>query len=317
MNVLSFSLDVKEELSRSRIEGRSAKMALLSGLIKGVGRVSIAGGITVRVVSEAAVVAKTAHVLIREVFGLQTQLTYDESSPFSKKNIYEIKARMAEQALISMGLIAKNADSDIRDDVEDIPQEFRGEGFNYYLRGIFLGTGSITNPQKGYHLELVLKSSVFAKNLKNLINSNYNLRAKKIRRKNDWVVYIKESEKIAEFLIVVGAVTSLLEYENVRAQKETRNNVNRAVNCDAANISRTADAAFRQVEAIKYLVRTGELENMGKKYSEIASLRLKNPVSPLSELSELMESPISKSGVNHRLRKIVERARKLNEKNNN
>jgi len=176
-----------------------------------------------------------------------------------------------------------------------------------YLRGAFLAGGSLSNPDKGYHLEIVCRDAMIAEEIEEILEE-FNIFSKVVERKDHFVLYIKEAEQIADFLNIIGAHNSLMEFENVRILKEVRNNVNRQVNCETANIQKTVDASIRQIENIRFLVQTGELNKLSPQLKEAAILRLENPDTNLSDLCSLMKTPISKSGMNHRLRKIDEMA---------
>jgi DNA-binding protein WhiA len=179
-----------------------------------------------------------------------------------------------------------------------------------YVRGAFLGGGSISNPERTYHLEFVTHSEEYALDLCKLINS-FGLNSKVIQRKNSFIIYIKEGEQIVDLLNILGAHTSLLELENIRIMKEMRNNVNRLVNCETANLSKTVNAAVRQVESIKLIQNQIGLKRLPKNLREIAELRLNYPDESLKELGEMLDPPVGKSGVNHRLRKIEKIAEEL------
>ncbi len=179
-----------------------------------------------------------------------------------------------------------------------------------YIRGAFLGGGSISNPEKTYHLEFVTHNEDYAKDLSNLINS-YNLNSKVIKRKNSYIIYLKEGEQIVDLLNIIGAHASLLELENVRIMKEMRNNVNRLVNCETANLSKTVNAAVRQVESIKFIEREIGLGRLPKNLRDVAELRIKYPDESLRELGKMLNPPVGKSGVNHRLRRIEKIADEL------
>ena len=179
-----------------------------------------------------------------------------------------------------------------------------------YIRGAFIGGGSISNPEKTYHLEFVTHSEEYAVDLSKLINS-YGLNSKVIQRKNSYIIYIKEGEQIVDLLNIIGAHSCLLELENIRIMKEMRNNVNRLVNCETANLSKTVNAAVRQVESIKLIQSQIGLQRLPKNLREIAELRLNYPDESLKELGEMLDPPVGKSGVNHRLRKIEKIAEEL------
>lgn len=179
-----------------------------------------------------------------------------------------------------------------------------------YLRGAFLASGSISNPEKSYHFEIVCQSPEQAKYVQELYRE-FELDAKIVRRKKYYILYIKEGAQIVDALNVMGAHVALMNLENVRILKEMRGSVNRIVNCETANISKVVGAACRQIEDIHYIERRVGLEKLPPALQEMALLRLNYPDSSLAELGELCDPPIGKSGVNHRLRKLSEMAKKL------
>ena len=183
-----------------------------------------------------------------------------------------------------------------------------------YLRGIYLGGGSLSAPEKSYHLELITHNEYYANQLVDYINDAYDLGAKVTVRKKNFIVYLKESEKIVDFLNIIGAHQTLLEYENVRIIKQMRNNVNRVVNCETANMTKTADAAFEHIHAIEIIEAAEGLDYLDEKLRSIAEVRIENPEATLKELGEMLSPPIGKSGVNHRLKKIIEIAEQLQTK---
>ena len=179
-----------------------------------------------------------------------------------------------------------------------------------YLRGAFLVSGSVTNPEKNYHLEIVSHTAAHCQQLIDAA-SYFGIEAKLAERKKYYVFYIKDGSMISDFLNIIGAHKALMDFENVRILKDVRNTVNRRVNCETANISKTVHAASRHVEDIRYIEAHGGLSMLPEKLENMARLRLEYPDISLSELGEMFDEPITKSGVNHRLRKISEYADSL------
>ena len=179
-----------------------------------------------------------------------------------------------------------------------------------FIRGAFLSAGSISNPNKGYHFEIVCTSLPQAKQIQSAMNS-FEADAKIVTRKKNQVVYVKEGTHIVDLLNVMGAHEALMNLENVRIVKEMRNSVNRQVNCETANISKTVNAAVRQIEDIVYIRDHMGLESLPDHLREMALLRLKYPDVPLKELGSYLNPPVGKSGVNHRLRKLSKIAEEM------
>lgn len=172
-----------------------------------------------------------------------------------------------------------------------------------FLRGAFLAGGSVSDPEKTYHLEIAAHYRDFASLIRTIINT-YALHSKVIRRKGSMVVYLKEGENIVDFLNIIGAHRALLTLENIRILKEMRNNVNRLVNCETANLDKTVNASVRQISNIKYIQQHIGLETLPENLKEIAVMRLKHTDASLRELGDMLNPPLGKSGVNHRLRKL-------------
>ena len=178
------------------------------------------------------------------------------------------------------------------------------------IREAFIQSGSISDPEKFYHLEIVFAEESEAAELKKLLQ-DYGLEGKIVERKGHFVVYLKEGAQIADMLRIMEASLALMEFENVRIVKEMRNSINRQVNCEAANLGKTISAAVKQIEDIKYICSSVGLENLPAGLAETAKKRLEYPEAPLKELGELMDPPLGKSGVNHRLKKLSKLAENL------
>ena len=172
-----------------------------------------------------------------------------------------------------------------------------------FLREAFLESGSASDPEKSYHLEIVVDSESKAMELTGIF-SEVGIKAKLIKRKNHYPVYIKESDEISEFLGITEAHKALMHFENIRIYKDVKNQVNRKVNCEAANMRKTASAAGKQLDDIYYLKNINKLEDLPDGLRELAKLRMEYPDATLKELGELLDTPLGKSGVNHRLNKI-------------
>lgn len=180
------------------------------------------------------------------------------------------------------------------------------------IRGIFLGSGSINDPTKKYHLEILSKNKDVAQYIQNILKS-FNIKAKILEMNN--TIYIKEGEEISKFLAFIGAQKAVLKYEEIRVMREIRNNVNRQVNCETANLNKTISASVMQIEAINYLKKVKKYEELPTGLQEIAELRLEYPEMSLKDLGSLLENSLGKSGVNHRLKKIIEIADEAKKEN--
>lgn len=190
-------------------------------------------------------------------------------------------------------------------DIEYIEDREREEYLKAILRGAFLGSGIINNPENKYHLEIILSTK---HNMEVIIGilAKFEIEAKKLERKSGYSIYIKDGEQISNFLALIGANSSVLKFEEIRVLKEMKNNINRKVNYETANLNKTVNAAVKQINAIKELKKSGKFKKLPKTLQEIAEIRIKNPDASLQELGQMLEKPIGKSGVNHRLNKILE-----------
>lgn len=178
------------------------------------------------------------------------------------------------------------------------------------IREAFIKSGSMNDPNKKYHLQIMFKTKKKAMEMQMLL-VNFNINAKIIKKEKEYMLYLKDGEEISEFLALIGANKSVIKFEEVRVIKETRNDINRLVNCETANLNKTINAAVKQIEDIKLIKKKNKFNSLPEGLKEIANLRVKNPDVSLVELGKLLKEPIGKSGVNHRLKKISEIAEDL------
>ena len=184
-------------------------------------------------------------------------------------------------------------------------QEFSNEQIKWLIRGTYLGAGSINNPEKKYHLEIGIAQKEDAERLIEYLKF-FGIKSNVIEKGNQYSVYIKDGEEISKFLALLGANKSVLKFEEIRVQREMNNKINRIVNCETANLNKTINASIEQVEAIRKLKQSGNFERLDEPLKEIAELRLENPNASLIELGKMLKKPVGKSGVNYRLKKIME-----------
>ena len=180
------------------------------------------------------------------------------------------------------------------------------------IRGAYLGAGSINNPENTYHLEIRLRKKEYSDLIMKGLNE-FDIKCNYIEKNKEFTVYLKDGEEISKILALFGANKSVLKYEEIRVQREMNNKINRIVNCETANMNKTMNASIEQIETIRKLKKSGEFEKMEETLKEIAELRLKNPSASLTELGKMLKTPIGKSGVNYRLKKIMEIG-KINDK---
>lgn len=179
-----------------------------------------------------------------------------------------------------------------------------------YVRGCFLGSGSINNPENKYHIEFIVKDRNIADEILQILNK-YSIHFKKLEKENAVSLYSKDGEEISKFLAFIGANSSVLRFEDIRVYRDMRNNVNRIVNCETANLSKTVNAAVKQIDAINKLKESGKYNSLSENLKEIAELRIKYPEVSLVELGKMLNPPIGKSGVNHRMKAILKLVEEL------
>lgn len=307
---MSFSSDVKDELSRKVSSARHCQIAELAAIMGACGRIMISASDTymIRISTENIQVARKCYLLLKDTFEINGEIVIKGSDRPAKTNLYSVIVRRNKDAvklLHAMKLINDNNEM-----IYDFPlvnpliiQQVCCK--RAFIRGIFLASGSISDPNKFYHFEIVCNSEAKAEQLKDLINS-FELGAKLVKRKKNFVIYIKEGAQIVELLNIMEAHVSLMNLENIRIVKGVKNNVNRQVNCETANLNKVVSASVKQIEDINYINETVGLSSLNSGLEELARVRLEHPDSPLKELGQFLAQPLGKSGVNHRLKKISE-----------
>lgn len=294
---MSFAGKVKEELREQIGKSRHCQLAELAAYFTICGQVIMEedGNYIVKFSTENLTVLKKSYMLVKKALHIVPALSVRGNHQYS---LYLLEDEQA-QALMKAIQVGDGA-MFVSNQLLEKPCCKRA-----FLRGLFVSSGSVTDPERGYHLELGTGSYERAKKLQELIGE-FGLEAKIVERKSNYVVYMKEGAAIVDFLNIIGAHIALMEFENIRIVKEMRNSINRKVNCETANIKKTVSAASRQVEDIHYIHETIGFGNLTENLAEIARLRLENPEVSLKELGEMLDPPIGKSGVNHRLRKLSE-----------
>lgn len=306
---MTFAAEVKKECTLLEVHKEHAK-AELTALIRMNGAVSIyQQQMILNVQSENAAIARRIYTLLKEHFQTEGELLVRRKMKLKKNNVYIVRCRHHVKEILS--------DLDIMGDyllnpriAPDIMQDDQKK--RSYLRGAFLAGGSVNTPEaSSYHLEIYSNYEAHNEDLCQILN-DFHLNAKTIVRRNGFISYIKEAEKIAEFLAIIGANRAMLKFEDIRIVRDMRNSVNRLVNCENANLNKVIDAAQKQAEAIKKIEEKIGLSSLPDKLQVMAEFRLENPDLSLKEIGDLIPGgPISKSGVNHRLRKIIEIAENL------
>ncbi|HIV81408.1 MAG TPA: DNA-binding protein WhiA [Candidatus Salinicoccus merdavium] len=306
---MSFASDMKNELTRVDVDTCCQKSEL-SALIKMNGALSFFNGDwVISVQTENAAIARRIFSLIKNLYGVDIELLVRRKMKLKKNNVYISRVKKDTHKMLSDLNIIKDGmiTNDINDEIKNNDCCIRS-----YLRGAFLAGGSVNNPEtSAYHLEIASLYEEHAKVLTELMNG-YDLNAKYIERKRGYITYLKGAEKIAEFLSLIGGYQALLKFEDVRIVRDMRNSVNRLVNCETANLNKTVSAAMRQVENIQLIENEIGIGELPERLQEIARLRIEHQEVSLKELGEMLSTgPISKSGVNHRLRKLDTIAEKI------
>ncbi|UJF33062.1 DNA-binding protein WhiA [Paenibacillus hexagrammi] len=306
---MSFAAQTKKELTLIETESCCEK-AELSALIRMNGTVQLSNQrVILDISTENAAIARRIYTLLKKRYQLHTELLVRKKMRLKKNNVYIVRVPAQVQELLSDLKIVSEGFLFTPGIEREI---IRGNCCKRaYLRGAFMAGGSVNNPEgSSYHLEI---ASIYEEHCKSLcqLANRFDLNARFIERKKGFVLYIKEGEKIIEFLSLIGAHQALLRFEDVRIMKDMRNSVNRIVNCETANLNKTIGAAVRQIDNIRLLQREVGLENLPEKLREVAEIRLQHPDMNLKEVGDMLKGSVSKSGVNHRLRKIDELAEKL------
>ncbi len=296
---MSFSADVKTELLRQCGRARHCQIAELAGILYMQGTVD-AAPLSIRLAAGSEELREKYALLLQMAFGL------DASEPVSAGDTYRVLGTLK---LLDAGGQAPTGDLAGRCADEQLLA--RDCCKRAYLRGAFLATGSISDPDKSYHLEIVSRSEEQARQMQELMQE-FGMAGKIAQRRNQYVVYLIEGEQIVDMLGVMEAPVSLMNLENLRILREMRGSVNRRVNCETANIGKTVGAAVRQVEDIRRIRDTVGFEALTPPLREMAEARLAQPEATLQELADSMDPPISKSAANHRLRRLSQIAENFN-----
>ena len=314
---MSFSSNVKSELSHHFGEGRHCDIAEIAAIVNMCGYISQnEDNFCIKIHTENVAVARKCFTLLKKTFNIDCKILVRRNSQLKKNRIYiltvESKNGEAKKILLSTGLL-KSVEGEYEICNRIYPLVVSSTCCKRaYIRGAFLAAGSVSDPEKTYHLEFVCSTLEYSGELKDLINS-FGMEAKIVKRKEHYIVYLKEGEQIVDLLNIMEAHVALLEMENVRIIKDMRNNVNRKVNCETANLNKTIAAAVKQIEDIEFIRDNFGLSYLPKPLEEMAMARMNFPDATLKELGQMMEPAVGKSGVNHRLRKISEMAEFLRE----
>lgn len=302
---------MKKELTALEVHREHAK-AELAALIRMNGSLSINNQqFVLNVQTENAAIARRIYSLLKDHYDVRSELLVRRKMKLKKNNVYIVRLKQeTKRVLLDLDIMdGLMFQSHVSDEIMGNTQKMRS-----YLRGAFMASGSINNPETSrYHLEIYSIYEEHNQDICDMLNA-YGLNARALERRNGYISYLKGAEKIADFLTLIGATNSMLKFEDVRIVRDMRNSVNRLVNCETANMNKTIDAASKQIDNIEFIQDRVGLQALPEKLQEIAELRLEHPEVSLKELGEMIPSgAISKSGINHRIRKINEFADHLRE----
>ena len=295
---MSFSSEVKQELLKQYSKARHCQLAELAAIVAMEGHIDENGSLYIYTDNSAVVEKYT--MLIKKLF--QLDVTRALTKEVTEKILTALK--LTENLAIASLLESEYSLQGVAVNGLLLQNTCCKRAF---LRGVFLASGSISDPRKSYHFEIVCHTKAQAEQIKEILEF-FEGEPKIVRRNQRYVLYLKEGSQIVDSLNVMEAYVSLMNLENIRIEKEMRNSINRQVNCETANINKTVTAAVRQIQDIELIRDTGGLERLPENLYEMAVCRLENPDTPLKDLGQLLDPPVGKSGVNHRLRRLSELA---------
>lgn len=308
---MGFATDTKNEIASLSFQGHKDMIFELSGFTRTNATISISfmDKVSMYFSTESSAIARRLFKLVKNLYSYEAPLAVQRDDKF-KKNLYlitiedeDVTRFILEDVRIRLGDFFE-----IKFDL--VEGEMDLEAKQSFLRGAFLGAGSVMDPQKGYHLEIRLEAEETASFIRNL-SFDLGLEGSIYQRRGYHVFYFKDSETISDFLANIGATNAKLKIEDLKVLRDVKNKVNRMVNAETANITKTVNAAIKQIEAINLIEEKKGLETLPSSLEEIARLRLEFPDDSLKNLGNRLSEPLSKSGVNHRLKKIMEIARGL------
>lgn len=304
---MSFSSTAKEDLSKIKLKSREQRLAQLAGLIHTCGALYVGRGRGASFSSETLAVGKHIVTLASSLYPLDSTIELSQRERRRPLTLVTLLGNEAEKMLLDSGLLVNEPDGYRLGETVPDSLLLDDECRRAFLRGAFLGSGSCSNPYRGYHLEIVARSTAFAEQLRETIRS-FGQEAKVTFRRDKYVLYLKGDE-VSSFLALIGASGSALNFESARAERDFRNYVNRTTNCETANIEKTVNAATEQRLAIELIEEHTGLNRLPAPLYEAAMLRLNHPDATLQELADIAE--IGKSGMNHRLARLVRIAKEI------
>ncbi|WP_099202937.1 DNA-binding protein WhiA [Miniphocaeibacter massiliensis] len=301
---MSFSVDVKNEVSRIKVDSKEEILAELGAMFRVNGTILKNNqNLKLKFTTEINLIARRIFTEIKQIYDYDSVIEVSKNNQLRKKSSYRIylEGEIAQNFLFDIGL----DDDPFSFMFLDVPEKLvdTKKKKKAYIRGSFLGAGSISSPEKAYHLEIITGELNYSKEFVKLLNS-YNILASIVERNENYVIYIKDSEMISDFLSLIEAFQNLFKFENIRVVKEIKNNVNRVMNCESANMDKTIEASLKQIEDIELIDENIGLENIDINLQEIAEIRRSNPEYSLKQIGEMLNPSVGKSGINHRFKKL-------------
>lgn len=307
---MTYARKAKNELARRELGQRCCQSAELTAFIRLNGNIQISRqSFGLHVVTSNAAIARRIFSLFKQIFKFNSELLVRRKIRLRKNNVYIIRLTETAQVLEVLTKLELLREGALTQTISKTITQNKCCR-RAYLRGAFLAAGSVTNPENSYHLEIYTDYHPQAADLAELMAS-FDVEAKITTRKRGYLVYLKGGEQIVEFLNIIGAHGALLNFENVRILKDMRNRINRLVNFETANVNKTVEASVRQLEMIRLIEDKFGLEALEAPLREVARLRLQHPEASLQELGDLLDPPLGKSGVNHRMRKLEKISQRL------
>lgn len=307
---MTFSLETKEELAMIRPDSPCCRLAELAGLSRG-GRLQLSGRgqALIVIATELAKVARKTLQLGKELLAERPETRVLSPQRLRRTQVYEVRLPASRDELVRLGILTGAGG------IAMAPPKATEQACcrRAYVRGLFLAAGSVSDPTGSLHLEMTLRHTSAADSVSQLLFAE-DVRIRVGARKHHVLLYLKEGEQIARFLTVVGAHAAVLRFENVRAYRDVKGHVNRLVNAETANLDKAVQAGLRQVDDIRLLAETLGLNNLPAPLREVAELRMRHPEANLTDLGQRCRPPISKSGVNHRLRRLRQLAEEVRAK---
>lgn len=304
---MSYSSELKKDLITELPEKRDVILGELAGLILGLARFEFKEDqIDFTIRTESAVLARYIFKLIQKAFSVKAKLSFERSSRFRKHHTFILNYEDASEILKETGALIKRKEiffSPILGKVYYQEERVR----RAFLRGLFLSSGSIINPEKSYHLEMDMPDDALTETIAEVLE-DYDIEAHIVPKKGKSVLYLKDSQAISDFLALIGASKAVLNFEDVKVFKQMREKINRRVNCETANMKKSARAANEQIQAITYLDSIGALNSLDIDMKKIAKLRLKYPEETIGKLATMADPPISRSTLHRKLKRLVELA---------